>query len=32
MYDRGYAWRYDGGTKKKDLVDLKIKRGIIKEV
>lgn len=32
MYDRGYAWRYDGGTKKKDLVDLKIKRGLIKEV
>ena len=32
MYDRGYAWRYDGGTKKKDLLDLKIKRGLIKEV
>ena len=32
MYDRGYAWKYDGGTKEKDLVELKIKRGIIKEV
>jgi micrococcal nuclease len=32
MYDRGYAWKYDGGTKKKDLNELKIKRGIIKEV
>lgn len=31
MYDRGYAWKYDGGTKKKDLNELKIKRGLIKE-
>ena len=32
MIDRGYAWRYDGGTKEKDLNELKIKRGIIIEV
>ena len=32
MIDRGYAWRYDGGTKEKDLNELKIKRRIIIEV
>ena len=28
MIDRGYAWKYDGGKKEKDLTELKRKRGI----
>jgi len=32
MIDRGYAWKYDGGTKEKDLNDLRFKRGLIEEV
>ena len=32
MVDRGYAWQYDGGTKEKDLNELKAKRGLIEEV
>jgi len=32
MIDRGYAWKYDGGKKEKDLNELRIKRGIIQEV
>jgi len=28
MVYRGYAWEYDGGTKKKNLDDLRIKRGV----
>ena len=32
MIDRGYAWRYDGGKKEKDLNDLRVKRGLIEEV
>ena len=28
MVHRGYAWLYDGGTKEKDLQELKEKRGI----
>jgi micrococcal nuclease len=27
MIDKGYAWTYDGGTKKKDFEELKKKRG-----
>jgi len=26
MVDRGFAWKYDGGTKKKDLEELKSRR------
>tara|TARA_R100000234_G_scaffold86023_1_gene54915 strand:- start:220 stop:618 length:399 start_codon:yes stop_codon:yes gene_type:complete len=29
MVDRGYAWFYDGGSKKKDLNQLRLKRGTI---
>ena len=29
MVDRGYAWFYDGGSKKKDLNELRSKRGIV---
>jgi len=32
MIDKGYAWEYDGGTKEKDLNELRLKRGIIEEV
>ena len=32
MIDRGYAWRYYGGKKEKDLNDLRVKRGLIEEV
>ena len=32
MIDKGYAWEYDGGTKEKDLNELRIKRGLITEV
>tara|TARA_R100000656_G_scaffold88948_1_gene64865 strand:- start:664 stop:1065 length:402 start_codon:yes stop_codon:yes gene_type:complete len=32
MIDKGYAWEYDGGTKEKDLNELRVKRGIIQEV
>ena len=32
MIDKGYAWEYDGGTKEKDLNDLRVKRGLIEEV
>tara|TARA_R100000781_G_scaffold113254_1_gene81406 strand:- start:1058 stop:1459 length:402 start_codon:yes stop_codon:yes gene_type:complete len=32
MIDKGYAWEYDGGTKEKDLNDLRVKRGLITEV
>ena len=28
MVDRGYAWYYDGGSKNKDLNELKVKRGV----
>jgi len=26
MIDEGYAWEYDGGTKKKDFAELEAKR------
>jgi len=26
MIDEGYAWKYDGGTKKKDFAELEVKR------
>ena len=29
MVDRGYAWFYSGGSKKKDLNELRLKRGTI---
>ena len=29
MVDRGYAWFYSGGSKKKDLNDLRLKRGTV---
>ena len=29
MVDRGYAWFYNGGSKKKDLNQLRLKRGTI---
>ena len=29
MVDRGYAWFYNGGSKKKDLNELRLKRGTI---
>jgi len=32
MIDKGYAWEYDGGTKEKDLNELRVKRGLITEV
>lgn len=32
MIDKGYAWEYDGGTKEKDLNELRVKRGLIEEV
>jgi len=32
MIDKGYAWEYDGGTKEKDLNELRAKRGLIEEV
>ena len=32
MIDKGYAWEYDGGTKEKDLNELRVKIGIIQEV
>jgi endonuclease YncB( thermonuclease family) len=32
MIDKGYAWEYDGGSKEKDLNELRAKRGLIEEV
>ena len=32
MIDKGYAWEYDGGSKEKDLNELRVKRGLIEEV
>jgi micrococcal nuclease len=32
MIERGYAWKYDGGKKEKDLNELRLKRGLIEEV
>ena len=32
MVDRGYGWQYVGGTKEKDLNELKPKPGLIEEV
>jgi micrococcal nuclease len=32
MVERGYAWKYDGGTKEKDLAELLSKRGEIEIV
>jgi micrococcal nuclease len=29
MVDRGYAWFYNGGSKKKDLNELRLKRGTV---
>jgi len=29
MVDRGYAWFYSGGSKKKDLNELRLKRGTV---
>lgn len=32
MIDRGYAWKYDGGSKEKDFAELLAKRGDIEVV
>ena len=29
MVERGYAWKYDGGKKEKNLITLKQRRGIL---